>query len=177
MKNWTRKIEILANIAILLVAVLLGVVLVKKYLLTKDHAETAPKLVAGTKMNVPGVDWSRNGQTLVFVLQKGCHFCTESAPFYQRLVKETAGLGNVHPVALLPQEIPEAKKYLEEIKVPIDDVKQASSSSLGVGGTPTLILVNGAGVVVDVWEGRLPANEESKVLNRLQGKAVASQQY
>jgi hypothetical protein len=177
MKNWTRKIEILANIAILVVAVLLGIVLVKKYLLNSDRPETAPRIVAGTKMALPGVDWSRNGQTLVLVLQKGCHFCTESAPFYQRLVKETAERGNVHLVAVLPQEIPEAKQYLEEIKVPIDDVKQASPTTLGVGGTPTLILVNEAGAVVDVWEGRLPVNEESKVLNRLQGKTVVSQQY
>jgi thiol-disulfide isomerase/thioredoxin len=176
MNNWTRKIEILANIAILVVAVLLGVVLVKKYLLTGDRPETAPKIVAGTKMTLPGVDWSKNGQTLMVVLQKGCHFCTESAPFYQRLVKETAERGGVHLVAVLPQEVPEAKKYLEEIKVPIDEVRQASPTALGVAGTPTLILVNEAGVVVDVWEGRLPASEESKVLNRLQGKTVASLQ-
>jgi hypothetical protein len=108
------------------IAVLLGIVLVKKYLLTNDRPQSAPRMVAGTRMALPGVDWSKNGQTLMLVLQKGCHFCTESAPFYQRLVKEAAERGNVHFVAVLPQEVPEEKKYLEEIKVPIDEVKQAS---------------------------------------------------
>ena len=167
MKNWTKKLEICANIAIILVALLIGIVLVKKYLLT-DHTEPGPAVAAGTKVSLPGVDWSKNGRTLLLVLQKGCHFCAESAPFYQRLVRETSGRGQVHLVAVLPQEVSEGKQYLDEMNVPIDEVKQAAPSSLGVRGTPTLILVNNSGVVVDVWQGKLPADDESKVLNRMQ---------
>jgi thiol-disulfide isomerase/thioredoxin len=170
MKNWTRKLEIGANIAIIMVAVLMGIVLVKKYLLT-DHTEPAPEVVAGTKVSLPGVDWSKNGQTLLVVLQKGCHFCAESAPFYQRLARETSERRQVHLVAVLPQEVSEGKQYLDEMKVPIEEVKQAAPSSLGVRGTPTLILVNNSGVVVDVWQGKLLADDESKVLTRLQGNS------
>lgn len=173
--RWTRKLEVGANIAIIIVALLLGIVLVKKYLLT-DQTEPPPLKVVGTKVSLSGVDWSRNGQTLLLVLQKGCHFCTESAPFYQRLVRETSGSNQVHLVAVLPQEASEAKQYLDQIQVPIGEVKQASASSLGLRGTPTLVLVNSEGVAVNVWEGKLLAADESKVLSRLQERAAASKQ-
>jgi hypothetical protein len=41
----------------------------------------------GTKVNLPGVDWAQNEQPLLLVLDEKCRFCTESAPFYQRLIQ------------------------------------------------------------------------------------------
>jgi thioredoxin-related protein len=113
------------------------------------------------------VDWSNNNQTLLLVLQKGCHFCTESAAFYQRLVRETAGHGNIHLIAVLPQATDESKKYLDDLGVAIEEVKQATPDSIGVPGTPTLILVNDQGVVMTSWVGKLSADDEAKVLRRL----------
>lgn len=170
MKNWTRKLEVCANVAIILLALLIGVVLVKKYLIT-DRTEPGPAVAVGSKVSLPGIDWSKNGRTLLLVLQKGCHFCAESAPFYQRLAREAGGRAQVHLVAVLPQEVSEGRQYLDEMNVPIEEVKQAAPSSLGVRGTPTLILVNHAGEVLDVWQGKLPTEDESKVLNRLQGNS------
>lgn len=116
---------------------------------------------------MPGVDWSNNNQTLLLVLQKGCHFCTESAAFYQRLVRETAGHGSIHLIAVLPQAPDESKKYLDDLGVAIDEVKQAKLDSIGVQGTPTLILVNDKGVVMTSWVGKLSADGEAEVLRRL----------
>jgi hypothetical protein len=38
---------------------------------------------------------------------------------------------------------------------------------IGVRGTPTLILIDGGGVVKQSWVGRLSADEEAEVLSRL----------
>lgn len=166
-----KKTELVANIAIIVVALLLGFVLVKKYVLPgKDAAPTAridPRIPAGTKASLTGVDWARNGQTLLLVLSTDCRYCTESAPFYQRLTRETTGRSDVHLIALFPQEIEEGKKYLANLGVPIDEIRQASPGSTGAGGTPTLILVDGEGVVKSSWVGKLSAPEESEVINQL----------
>jgi hypothetical protein len=153
----TKKIEIAANIAIICVAVMIGILLIKQYLFT-DTSRPSPRDISvpvGMKMALPGVDWPQNGQTLLLVLQKGCHFCTESAPLYQRLVKEMSGRTDIRLVAVLPDDPLNSKKYLDDLGVAITDVKQAGLSSVGVAGTPTLILLDGKGVVQKSWVGKI----------------------
>jgi hypothetical protein len=166
-----KKTELLANIAIIVVALLLGVVLVKRYLLPgNEPAPTRnldPRIPVGTKATLTGVDWAKNGQTLLLVLSRDCRYCTESAPFYQRLTRETAGRANVHLIALFPQEVEEAKKYLDNLGVSINEIRQAAPGSTGAGGTPTLILVDANGIVKNSWVGKLSAPEESEILNQL----------
>ncbi|HKQ53675.1 MAG TPA: hypothetical protein VJT74_14970 [Pyrinomonadaceae bacterium] len=175
-KNLTQRLESLANIAIIVAAVLLCFVLVKNYLLP-DRSKDRPRdlrVPAGTKVSLPGVDWAGNKRTLLVVLQKGCHFCSESAPFYQRVIRETAGRGDVHLIAVLPQPTDESRKYLDELGVTIDDLKQSELDAVSVGGTPTLILVDNQGVVVNSWVGKLNADNEADVLRRLQEGSGAS---
>lgn len=169
-----KKTEVFANVAIIVVALLLGGVLVKRYL-WPGNAATAPRadprIPAGTKATLQGVDWAKNGRTLLLVLSRDCRYCTESAPFYQRLTREAAGRPNVHLIAIFPQEVAEGRKYLEDLGVSVQEVRQASPSSTGAGGTPTLILVDGGGVVKNSWVGKLAAPEESEVLNQLTGSS------
>lgn len=165
-----KKTELLANIAIIVVALLLGGVLVKRYLLPGNPAPPArvdPRIPAGTKASLTGVDWTKNGQTLLLVLSSDCRYCTESAPFYQRLTREMTGRTDVHLIALFPQEVEEGKKYLTNLGVSIDEIRQAAPGSVGAGGTPMLILVDAQGVVKNSWVGKLSAPEESEVLNQL----------
>jgi thioredoxin-related protein len=173
-----KKTELLANIAIIVVAILLGGVLVTRYLLTSDQAfddrNSVSRIAAGTKVSLPEIDWAKNNQTLLLVLSKGCHFCSESAPFYQRLVRDLEGRDSVRLVAVLPQDVSEGRKYLDELGVSVNEIKQSNLESLGVSGTPTLIMVNNEGVVTDSWVGKLPSDKESEVLGRLQGNKVAS---
>jgi hypothetical protein len=110
---------------------------------------------------------SSGGKTLLLVLQRGCHFCTESGPFYQKLTREVAQrAGEVKMVAVLPQEPDEGRRYLSTLGVAEVEVRQASLKNLNVGGTPTLIMVSN-GKVSDVWVGKLDAAEEAQVLGKL----------
>ena len=170
MSSWSKKLEGGANIAIILVAIIIGVVFVKNYLLSSPPAPESRdyRIPAGTKLSLPEVDWAHNGETLLLVLQKGCHFCAESAPFYQRLARDAAAAqSRIRLVAVLPQETSEAKQYLSSLNVPIDEVKQSALDALGVQGTPTLILVNEKGEVMQSWVGKLPAEKEAEVLRQV----------
>jgi thiol-disulfide isomerase/thioredoxin len=167
-----RKIEIATNIAIIIVTALLCGVLIKKHIISPPtppaNALTANnqfQLQAGTKLSLPGIDWQKNGQTLLLVLSTTCHFCSESAPFYQQLVKELDG--STHAVAVLPQSVSDSRGYLNRLGVVVDDIQQSELSLLGVRGTPTLILVNDKGVVVDSWVGKLPDDDQAKLINRV----------
>lgn len=172
MKNAVKRIEFASNIAILVVAVLLCVVLVKNYLLPKPQtipnsllADNKKQLTPGAALSLPGVDWAQNEQTLVLALSSACRFCSESAEFYQRLSMEH---GKTKLIAVLPQPVEEGKKYLNGLNVNIDHVRQVSLPSFGVMSTPTLILVNRKGVAINSWVGKLRPDREREVLASLQ---------
>ncbi|HEX8561270.1 MAG TPA: hypothetical protein VF668_24475 [Pyrinomonadaceae bacterium] len=170
MDNLTKRLEQLANVAIIIVALLLGGVLVKRYLLPQAPSPQAEaRIQPGTKLSVPGVEWGKNERTLLLVLSTSCHFCTESSPFYQRLAQEKAKKGGVGLVAVLPQSVSESQKYLSGLGVSVDDIKQASPDAVQVRGTPTLIMADRAGAVVESWVGKLPAEKEAEVLDRFLG--------
>jgi len=166
MENKTRKLETLVNVAIVLVAVATCAVLARQYIFNGAAGRSHGPSV-GSKIELAGMDLSGEERTLVLVLQKGCHFCTDSGPFYQRLAREAAARGGrVKLLAVLPQDADEGRRYLNDLGVPIERVAQARLGSLDVSGTPTLILLT-RGKVSDVWVGALTPERETEVLNKL----------
>ena len=173
-----KRIEVAANTAIIIVALLLGVVLAKRFILNRAAPEQAlsfAPIKPGTKISLPKTDWSQSERHLVLVLQTGCHFCTESAPFYRRLIQALGKRKDIELIAALPQKVSESKQYLDGLGVAIAEVRQADPSSVGASGTPTLLLVDGTGTVTDVWLGKLPPAKEQEVFSRLQVKCDGTQ--
>lgn len=162
-----KKIELLANVCIIVVAVILGFVLIKRFVFPPTPTEPGENVKVGTRISLPDINWSQSERSLVLVLQKGCHFCTESGPFYQHLTRETTALTNVRLIAALPQDVGEGRQYLSDLGVAVNEIRQVPPASLGVRGTPTLLLVDNTGTITDVWVGKLPPDKEAEVLRRL----------
>jgi len=167
--NIGRRIELIANVAIIIVSCLLGIVLVRNHLVNRQtqppnerQSDTQP--MNGAKVTSLDVDWEKNGRTLILAISSSCHFCTESAPFYKKLIENKR---DARLVAVFPQSVDEGLQYLAKLGVSVDEVKQASLSAINVRGTPTLILVNSDGVIVNEWFGKLAPQEESLVLTAL----------
>ncbi|MDQ3254940.1 MAG: redoxin family protein [Acidobacteriota bacterium] len=165
MNHLHKRIELLANVSIIIVAALLSTVLVRNYILSGPPTKQANQSSVGTKLNLSDVDWAKNSKTLLLALSSTCYYCTESAPFYRQLVQKK---GNVRLIAVLPQAVDSGRKYLDTLGVAVDEIQQASFSSIGVVGTPTLILVDNAGVVTNEWVGALTTDKETEILNQLQ---------
>jgi hypothetical protein len=177
MTNLSRKIELIANVAIITVACLLGIVLIKNHLFTRagvsepnnsgqrDSKTARSQPGKGTQLSLLDVDWKQSKQTLVLAISSTCHFCTDSAPFYQALIKNKK---DARVVAVLPQPVEEGRAYLEKLGVSVDEVRQLGLDSIGVSGTPTLLLVDSSGTLREFWIGKLPPKKETDVLNRLQ---------
>jgi hypothetical protein len=171
-----KKVEALANVAIIITAIVLCAVLAKKHLFAEKQARpstvaaaarsTAPHTIKpGEKISISGVNWDQNGRTLLVALSTTCRFCTESAPFYQLLEKEK--LPNLHLLAVLPQPPDEGRKYLTKLGLKLPDVIQSSLASLGISGTPTLILVDKNGLVKQSWVGKLAEADSAKLIAEL----------
>lgn len=169
----SKAIETSANIAIIMVSVLLCVTLIKNEFNSSPQpaASGPPKantsIRQGDKLTLPEVDWQKNGQTLLLALSTTCHYCTESAAFYRRLKQDG---GDIHLLAVFPQAAEEGEAYLKKLAVPVDEVRQVPFESLNVSGTPTVLLVDGSGEVKASWVGKLPSNQETEVITRLKQK-------
>src|SRR5260370_11653216 len=134
-----RLADFTANVAIILLDLLLSVVLVKRFSLKSEQVKQEPTpatAIRGKKISLPNVDWSLSQRHLVLVLQKGCHFCNDSAPFYQQLQKSIAKRNDVQVIAALPQDEAASTEYLKSLGVTANEVRQVELSSIGVMGTP-----------------------------------------
>lgn len=168
-QNGERRLEVVANLAIVFVAFTLGAILIKDFLVVQPKPQAPPvanrgKDFVGTSLTELPIKWDANQQTLVMALSSSCHFCTESAPFYKRLAQNK---GQTRMVAVLPQPLEGGRQYLEGLGVSVDEIRQFPLNKVGVSGTPTLLLVDSAGVVKKSWIGKLPSEEEVAVLEAM----------
>lgn len=162
-KRIGRKIEIAANVGIVIVAILIVTVWITNF---RKQAAEPGRIATGAKFAVTDVNWRGNGKTMVLALATTCHFCTESAGFYRELV-QYCNSHNIPTVAVFPQTAEEGRSYLAKEGVKIDDVRQASFSTIQISGTPTLLLIDENGAVKRVWVGKLSPGEEKKVFSQL----------
>jgi peroxiredoxin len=153
------NIELTAQVIIALAVVVAAAALVKRTFYPGQGNPNLPRISAGERLNVPNIDWKQNQKTLVFFLKKDCPYCTTSAPFYRQLI-EDASKRNVKSVAILPNSIDEAHKYLQYLELPIEDVQTGSLSSYKISGTPTVLYVDSQGIVRSAWFGAAPEREK-----------------
>lgn len=171
MQEAKNRIEVAANLMIIVVALLLCGVLVNRYVLSDSIVARSDQkgVMPGDRISFDGIDWRESDRTLILALSTDCRYCTESIPFYQKLSeKRTQGSG-VRLITLMPQEVEGAKKYLTEHKVQVDGMAHISQSNTFPKGTPTLILVGKDGAVIESWAGKLTTDRENKVLTAVFG--------
>jgi hypothetical protein len=171
--NVSGKLETAANLSTIAASVFLSAVVAKVYLIPTNGSRPrdplpGPAVGRSVKGQLSGVDWQRNGRTLVLALSTRCRLCTESAPFLRRLADEAGKSMKI--VAVFPQPVTEAEQYMKAEGVRVDQVKQAAPGSMGIRGTPTILLVNERAVVTNVWEGKIDAQQQTQVLGFLLGE-------
>src|SRR6266851_1106767 len=164
MSRWTRGLEIATNIAVLAMCCLVGTLVIRSHFFPRNPLSSkGPTL--GSQVNLPQAQWSGANQTIVLAINTECHFCSESAPFYQKLSKAALDKHD-RVIAVLPQTISVAKEYLDAKQVAVDTVIQAPLNSVGVSATPTLILVDSMGRVTATWIGKLSENQQKDLLSQ-----------
>jgi peroxiredoxin len=158
---WAKRIEVATNVAILCAFVLVASLAAKRLWEPSSSVSSGPSV--GTKVSLQGIDWSTSKQSVVLALNTGCHFCSESADFYRRLVS-SADRKETRVLALLPQPVSDSRAYLEKLGVTVTDVVQSPLSVAGVSGTPTVLLVDRQGRIRKAWVGKLGPEQEGQVI-------------
>ena len=160
------KIEQIANMAVILLALVVGAVFLKDRL---SHDPEPNQIRVGDKLpNLDGWDWSAHERTLVLILRKGCHFCEDSAPFYQRLaVLQKQGVTTSPVVAVFPDSADVVEHTVQSEGLEVRTVSGVSLEELKIVGTPTLLLVDKRGKVLNAWIGVLSPRQELEVIKAM----------
>jgi hypothetical protein len=174
-------LERAANWCIILTAVVAAAVLLSR--LVSDARYTGSTRSARYQIgdSLPSgvlTDLALSGQdALMIVVNSRCTFCTDSMPFYQRILEHRArshAQTRIVAVGLEPKDT--IQTYLRKNNVFVDTVTSVELRTLKVTSTPTLLLVNRSGKISGIWTGRLTADEEADVLSHLGADLAAVDQ-
>jgi hypothetical protein len=157
------KIDRVINLATL--AVLAGIVIVQVANFRRSEPVAKSAVAAGTALQAPDIDWSGHDSTLIIALSTQCRFCDQSIPFHQALA--THASGHLAVVSSFVQGSEEGRKYLSAHGISVGAVVKESPASLGVHSTPTLLLADKKGRVIQSWVGRLSDSEQKAVLEKI----------
>lgn len=166
MSGLEKRLEIAVNVAILCAFLTVAALAAQRFWITRS-ADRGSGPEIGAKVSLAGVEWSKSGRTLVLALSTTCHFCSESAAFYKKLVPEAISHG-VPIVAVLPQPTADGRSYLDGLGLHVRDVLQSPLVAVDVAGTPTILVVDGRGRISKAWVGKLAPEREDQVLASLQ---------
>ena len=161
-----KTLETIANIVVILVAVLAGALLIKNNFFKAPLARQ--ENLAGRTISLNEIDIGATKATVLLALSPKCRFCDESAPFYRRLgsLKTSPGSG-FQTVGVFGEPVETGKEYLTKEGLSTDAVVSRPLADLGVQGTPTLLVVNNKGKIVQSWIGLLNETEQKEVLDVL----------
>lgn len=125
-----------------------------------------PGPVAGDRLEgIDGLDLAAHEQTLLLVVSSHCRYCTESMPFYRRLLDRREERTQV--VAASAESAAVTAAYLAAHGVEADRILEVAAGELGTSATPTLLDLSRSGEIREVIVGRVPDAEVAAVTARL----------
>ena len=161
------------NLVVLLAAAVITVYNIYDRFVPRGGRITQPLPVAnlrGRQFTLPKPYRGGDRVTIALLLSRGCHFCTESAPFYRRLASARARTPSEFSIVAV---FPDAEggtlgaDYLKKNGVGVNEVQTARFLNLGVSGTPTLLVLDGSHKVTLAWAGVLGPGGEAKVISAI----------
>jgi len=106
----------------------------------------------GSKIDLAAITTAPAKRNLVLFISETCYFCEQEMPFYRTLREKLPSQASL--VAVFPPQEPEPAKFLAGKDVKVDHVASTLAlASIGVRGTPTLLLVDEKGKVERAWVG------------------------
>ena len=167
------KIEAIADVAVIVVALAVGCVVLGKYV----SEYRARAVAAGDRLaTIPNLDWKQHRYTLVLALNTGCHFCEQSVPFYRNLAeRQEHGGMDLDLVAVFPNDPAQVRQFMSVEGLRVRSVAAVPLEKLRVNATPTVILVGSDGRVERSWIGLMDPPEQLELFKTAFGPGTTVQ--
>lgn len=156
----------LADASFAVGVVVLGFVALRHQWLPRTNGAMASPIAVGTAAPaIPGIAYSDADLTLIVAVSSRCRFCSDSMPFYRRLMAEArTRRGRVQFVAMGIEDSNVLREYLAQHAVVPDALVNGREAQFPLRATPTLMVVEGSGRVVASLQGLLTGEQETNVM-------------
>ncbi|MDT4954917.1 MAG: hypothetical protein QOJ02_3055, partial [Acidobacteriota bacterium] len=149
-------LEVATNICVMLVSVVVLSSYAWLYFDGKVAQQSTTGLQKGkTILQLPKDIFGNSSNALIIAMNTKCHFCTESVPFYNKIATRQSGASPVAITAMFPNSADEVGHYAQENGLKMKTVASVDFIGLNVSATPTIILVDKTGNVINFWIGKL----------------------
>lgn len=156
----------IANVSVAIMALAIAVFVGSQLLKPAPTASIGKPYKVGEQFDLAiQASFDKSSKTVVMFFQSQCRFCSDSMPFYRRLLAErTDGKAAFHLVAVSLDPLTIAKAYMEENGIEADElVRYPQTDKMRISGTPTLLVVDGEKRVIGTWMGKLTTEQEQAV--------------
>ncbi len=173
-----KKLDAFANVTIIIVALLIGFSLIRQQINRAKTAKAEAAVAAmesglnpGKSIAAPtGYQWGEHPRTLMVALRYGCIHCEHDMPFYKQV---QANIQNSDAKASLLSIFPDdsfvAQHDLDSHSLSgMPFLANINLAKLHVAGTPTLLLVDNKGTILQSWIGELSQREQDEVMQAIQ---------
>lgn len=163
-------LESATNGAVLLVTVLILSSFAVNYFY---RGRSAPQMISGFRKGqkispVAGINYGDSTHTLLIAMNTQCDYCTRSIPFYNEIAKRTQNSKvPLQIVAAFPNPLEQVQKYVEQHQLNLATKNSVDMKQLNLSDTPTMILVDQGGNIIDFWVGAIPPEDQQRVLESL----------
>lgn len=126
---------------------------------------SGPELV-GRRLAVPGMNLPKNpGLALVVAVNSDCHFCIESLPFYREVDRQRRIARTPVPLFFVSAEpVERLRAFVDGAELSPDGIISVDFRALGVSATPTLAVIDSAGIVKQAFYGKLSEQDARELL-------------
>jgi len=136
--------------------------------LSSKPAPRPAAYAAGQTIDVPAAWYADAPKTLVIFARESCAACQRAQPFLASLVSKMQGHGGVL-MAHAPGADADDLKFGVSLGLPADRVF-ITPPNLRVHATPTLVLVDAQGHILDAWEGVAKDDVQAAILKAIDAR-------
>jgi hypothetical protein len=160
-KNF-RYINFATNIIVVVTGIMLiGLVAYRVFFQPSLGSLEAEFLRAGENFNgLQEVDFKKSPDTILLATDVKCQYCTQSLPFYKKLIAKSNENPAVRVIAVLNNKSEEVENYLREHDIVVEFIPDVDLVKLKVDATPTVIWVDANRKIVGSYQGLLQEKQE-----------------
>jgi hypothetical protein len=127
----------------------------------------------GTAIDTPPEWYQGAPYTLLVFARASCTACQSAGPFFKRLIHD---IGSTIRVVLVTSagEADQDAEYARDLGLAAQSIRTATRG-LKVRVTPTLVLVDRQGTVVETWEGVGPPDKQTQIADSLTSRLASRQ--
>lgn len=164
-----RYLTTATNIVVLLASIAIIYTCAWSYLTRSSKSQLTHGLHKGQILApLPLYNYSTASQHLIIAINPNCAYCNENIPFYRKLTSVQQPPDQpTQIIASFQVPIDEANQYIKQQQFDINVIAAVDFRSMNVSATPTIILTDSTGMVMDFWIGQLSDEVKGQIIKAI----------